>query len=159
MPHRFERPPLINEKILKWAEHQYRVTGSWPNCNSGAVVDVPGETWAAINAALSKGQRGIPGGSSLAKLLAKRWHIGRWARPADLLVQEAKKDRSPGEFHGFLHKSLASVEMAVTLKFPQCTSATSGQLAKDAYRPTNGVVRRLPAPRRRRCGARNTRQV
>ena len=83
VPHRFERPPLTNEKILEWAEHQYRVTGSWPNCNSGAIVDVPGETWAAINAALSKGQRGMPGGSSLAKLLAKRWHIGRWARPAE----------------------------------------------------------------------------
>jgi hypothetical protein len=91
VPHRFGRPPLTDEQILEWAEHQYRVTGSWPNCKSGPIIDVPGETWVAVDTALSKGQRGMPGGSSLAKLLAERWHIGRWARR-----QSRAGKRAPG---------------------------------------------------------------
>lgn len=38
---------------------------------SGEVVDAPGETWAGIQAALQNGGRGLPGGSSLARLLAQ----------------------------------------------------------------------------------------
>jgi hypothetical protein len=36
------------------------------------VVGAPGETWNAVNTALALGNRGLKGGSSLAKLLGKK---------------------------------------------------------------------------------------
>jgi hypothetical protein len=36
------------------------------------VLGAPGETWAIVAGALFKGRRGLPGGSSLAKLLAEK---------------------------------------------------------------------------------------
>jgi hypothetical protein len=64
--------PLTIRKILLWADlHQGR-TGAWPTSHSGPVEDAPGETWCAVEMALAHGQRGLPGGSSLARLLAER---------------------------------------------------------------------------------------
>jgi hypothetical protein len=76
---------------------------------------VPGQTWQGVNKALVRGLRGLPGGSSLARLLAERrgkrnpaqaprlreahilrWadrrRTGRWPTPASGPVAEA-----PGE--------------------------------------------------------------
>ena len=39
--------------------------------HSGRVADGDGETWSGINTALQAGRRGFPGGSSLARVLAK----------------------------------------------------------------------------------------
>ena len=39
---------------------------------SGPISEAPGETWGAVDAALQKGSRGLPGGSSLALLLADK---------------------------------------------------------------------------------------
>lgn len=69
---RAELPSLTTESILKWADAHYAKTGEWPKSTSGAVPDAPGETWANIHSALSQGLRGLPGGSTLAKLLAER---------------------------------------------------------------------------------------
>jgi hypothetical protein len=63
-------PPLHVAQILAWARAHRRRTGRWPSAASGPVVGAPGETWNAVNAALAFGKRGLPGGSSLAKLLA-----------------------------------------------------------------------------------------
>jgi hypothetical protein len=57
------------------------VTGSLPNVNSGPVTAAPGEDWAAIDDALRQGHRKLPGGSSLAQLLARK--LGA-RNPADL---------------------------------------------------------------------------
>jgi hypothetical protein len=38
---------------------------------SGPVVDAPGETWWSIDASLIKGHRGLPGGDTLPRLLAR----------------------------------------------------------------------------------------
>lgn len=62
-------PPLRVTQILAWAREHKRRTGRWPSAASGPVVVAPGETWNAVNAALAFGKRGLPGGSSLAKLL------------------------------------------------------------------------------------------
>jgi hypothetical protein len=62
--------PLTYDKILIWADSHYERTGSWPKQKSGSITDVPGETWANIDAALCQGHRGLPGGCSLAQLLA-----------------------------------------------------------------------------------------
>jgi hypothetical protein len=38
---------------------------------SGEIPEAPGEDWRAVNFALYRGFRGLPGGNSLAKLLAR----------------------------------------------------------------------------------------
>src|SRR5262249_54433912 len=63
-------PQLSVEQVLAWADAWHERTGKWPNLNSGPVPEAPEVTWWAINHALRKGSRGLPGGSSLAKLLA-----------------------------------------------------------------------------------------
>ena len=62
-------PPLNERTIIKWAREVVRRTGSCPSCSSNPVLGVPGENWNAIDAALRKGLRGLPGGSSLPILL------------------------------------------------------------------------------------------
>jgi hypothetical protein len=64
-------PRLTLGQITRWANAYRRRTGEWPRMGSGLV---PGtrESWSAINAALINGRRGLPGGSSLAKLLAHK---------------------------------------------------------------------------------------
>jgi hypothetical protein len=63
-------PPLTVEQILAWADAHYARTGRWPGPHSGAIHRSPGESWGGIQAALSRGQRGLPGGTTLAQLLA-----------------------------------------------------------------------------------------
>ncbi len=63
-------PPLLPKQILKWADAHKRRTGRWPVLKGGAIAGAPGETWQAVQAALSSGRRGLPGGSSLARFLA-----------------------------------------------------------------------------------------
>jgi hypothetical protein len=65
-------PPLTVEQILAWADAYYQATGTWPKTESGAIEQAPGETWHAADAALRVGCRGLPGGSSLADLLADK---------------------------------------------------------------------------------------
>jgi hypothetical protein len=64
-------PPLTTDQILKWADSHHERTGEWPIVTSGDIVDAPGETWTAMEMALRNGNRGLPGGSSLAQLLAQ----------------------------------------------------------------------------------------
>jgi hypothetical protein len=64
-------PRLSYKQILAWADAHYARTGSWPTLDSGPIHDACGETWSAVSTALVDGLRGLPGGSSLARLLAK----------------------------------------------------------------------------------------
>jgi len=66
---RAELPALNVEQILIWADAHRARHGKWPTQKSGAVDDAPGETWGGINHSLKDGRRGLPGGSSLPKLL------------------------------------------------------------------------------------------
>jgi hypothetical protein len=59
------------KQILEWADAHFARTGKWPTAASGPVAGAPGETWKAIDAALRRGFRGLPAGSSLAWLLAE----------------------------------------------------------------------------------------
>jgi hypothetical protein len=63
-------PPLTEDEIRRWAALHAERTGAPPKYKSGPVADAPGETWAGIDYALRYGRRGLPGRSSLAKLLA-----------------------------------------------------------------------------------------
>ncbi len=71
--HRYRRnlPPLAESTILKWADAHHRRQGSWPTLNSGPIPRSQGETWNRVESALSKGQRGLPGGESLSKFLTR----------------------------------------------------------------------------------------
>ncbi len=74
-------PALSVDQILKWADAHHKQTGRWPTYGSGEVADAPGESWAAIHYSLRWGRRGLPGGSTLGRLLAE--HRGKRNR-ADL---------------------------------------------------------------------------
>ncbi len=63
-----QRPHLTLAQVLAWAEAHRSRTGRWPSAFSGPIPEAPGETWNAVNRALWGGTRGLPGGSSLAKL-------------------------------------------------------------------------------------------
>ena len=64
-------PPLDERQILEWARIAKERTGSYPGYKSGSIMEAPGETWAGIDYALRCGKRNLPGGSSLARLLAR----------------------------------------------------------------------------------------
>jgi hypothetical protein len=64
-------PRLSVRKILRWADQYRRRTGRWPKLTSGPIAGAPGETWSAVQRDLVVGCRGLPGGSSLAQLLAE----------------------------------------------------------------------------------------
>jgi hypothetical protein len=72
---RMNLPPFTYKKIVEWAQKHYDRTGKWPNRFSGEVTDSPGDTWTAVEIALYQGDRGLPGGVTLNKLLAK--HCGK----------------------------------------------------------------------------------
>lgn len=80
---RVAAPPLTEELILSWADAHHRRTGRWPRAKDGPVLDAPGETWGAVQMALKRGNRGLPGGTSLAEFLSEHrrirnnWHLPR----------------------------------------------------------------------------------
>ena len=61
-------PKLTVDQILSWADAYYARQGVWPQQNSGPIEDAPGETWSGVANALSRGYRGLPGGTSLARI-------------------------------------------------------------------------------------------
>jgi len=63
---------LTVEQILAWADAHYAATGRWPKVAPYPVAgSSPGDTWRNIDQALRTGFRGLPGGTSLARLLAQ----------------------------------------------------------------------------------------
>ena len=64
-------PVFTIKQILRWADQHKRKTGEWPVAESGPIVGVRHEKWANVQAALSQGTRGLPGGDSLSRLLER----------------------------------------------------------------------------------------
>lgn len=58
-------------QILKWADAHHRRTGRWPKLTNGRIPECRGQTWLGIDSALYEGLRGLRGGTSLPRLLAK----------------------------------------------------------------------------------------
>jgi hypothetical protein len=66
------QPPILTiPQILQWADEHKKRTGKWPIVESGPVYAVKGDTWRNADNALRLGLRGLPGGNSLAQLLAE----------------------------------------------------------------------------------------
>src|SRR5260370_32307104 len=63
--------------VLRLADAHHARTGDWPRITSGPVEGLPGVSWRQVDMALRRGRGGLPGGSSLPRLLAER----RGARP------------------------------------------------------------------------------
>jgi hypothetical protein len=59
-------------QILTWADEHHRATGRWPRERSGGIHKSPGETWGGVARALVRGERGLPGGNTLGRLLEGR---------------------------------------------------------------------------------------
>jgi hypothetical protein len=102
-------PKLTIDIILKWADAHHARTGRWPIQDSGAVVGVNGETWNSVHWALYLGHRGLPGGSTLAKVLARHRNVpNRMDLPRlshEKIIAWAKKhyertNRWPNRFSG-----------------------------------------------------------
>lgn len=60
---------LSEAEIVCWARLHHQRSGEWPRRNTGPILDAPGETWSGVDSALNGGGRGLPGASSLRKLL------------------------------------------------------------------------------------------
>jgi len=82
------RPPLSIPQILAWADAHHARTGRWPRLGAGPIPGSHGESWWTVQSALVKGQRGLPGGSSLAQLLTERRGVRSQQRPPDLSVPQ-----------------------------------------------------------------------
>jgi hypothetical protein len=79
---RIIRPPLAVEQILAWADAHHERTGDWPGVLSGPIPEAPGENWRAISDALHHGNRGLPGGDSLRRLLTRHGRRRGWKQTA-----------------------------------------------------------------------------
>ena len=119
-------PPLTEERILNWADSHKQRTGKWPVQNSGSIDDAPGETWPGINTALQKGTRGLPGGSSIVKLLEEKRGIRNQANLPYLTEEQILKwadahkahtgkwpKRTSGPVTGALHESWSAIANAL----------------------------------------------
>lgn len=81
-------PRLTTAQILVWADEHRRRKGDWPNSHSGAVAGAAGETWSGLSNALQQGRRGLPQGSSLARLLALRRQVRNPKAPPRLQLAQ-----------------------------------------------------------------------
>jgi hypothetical protein len=81
-------PRIRLKDILAWADAHYRRTGNWPTTQSGPIATAKGETWSGVNAALQSGRRGFPGGSSLARVLARYRGVRNPKQPPALTVKK-----------------------------------------------------------------------
>lgn len=61
--------PISIGQIVEWARRHYRSTGRWPTHRTGPVRGTPRLKWSSIDYALRLGGRGLPGGTTLARLL------------------------------------------------------------------------------------------
>src|SRR5260370_16316255 len=68
----WKKPDLSIEEILRWANAWKARTRQWPRKASGRISESFNDKWMTIDGALRQGLRGLPGGSSLAQLLAER---------------------------------------------------------------------------------------
>ncbi len=86
-PYHLGRPNLTIKQILTWVDAHKAATGAWPKQNSGSVLGTD-ETWSAINDAMNRGSRGLPGGSSIAKLLDDKRSVRNIQALPDLTIKQ-----------------------------------------------------------------------
>lgn len=133
VPHQAEklgsrRRPFTTEEILQWADAHRKSTGRWPTVNSGPVLDAPGENWSAISGALTAGCRGLPRGSSLARLLA-----------------EQRSARNHMALPALTHKQIvawADAHHLATGRWPSCESGAIRGAPGETWATLGGALKR-----------------
>lgn len=83
---RLQKPPLTTAQILRWADEFYEIRGRWPDLHDGSID--ANQTWRAVNRALVEGYRGLPGGTTLAKLLLKFRNRRHFQLPPPLTIPQ-----------------------------------------------------------------------
>jgi hypothetical protein len=81
-------PDLTVEQILRWADAYHEEHGRWPDGASGRVAAAPAESWPNISQMLRTGGRGLPGGSSLGRLLAEQRGVRNWTSLPALSIDQ-----------------------------------------------------------------------
>jgi hypothetical protein len=79
---------LSVERILAWADAHRAATGRWPRASSGPIAGVRGDNWRTVHDALRLGHHGLPGNTTLARLLQKHRGVRPRNEPADLTEQK-----------------------------------------------------------------------
>jgi hypothetical protein len=102
-------PRLTIRQILAWADAHHQRTGRWPSfCTKAPVPEAPDENWRAINASLSQGLRGLRGGETLSRLLARYRSVRRTIYVQPLTIPQIL--------------SYADAYVLKTGRFPTCDS-------------------------------------
>jgi hypothetical protein len=115
---RHPRPPLTEEQVLDWADAHYARTGRWPKARSGRIPEAPRETWHSVDDALSSGTRGLPGGSSLRRLLVERRGPTDPVVPPRLTISQVL---SWADAHHARHGNLPKLKSGVIPEAPDLT--------------------------------------
>ena len=119
-------PELSRPKILAWADYHHQCTGRWPDRDSGPVRGAAGISWVTVDRYLKQGNKTLPGGSSLAKLLREGRNVwdgrGKPRLTTNLVRKWAKEHhdatgRWPVTMSGKLHdrpnEDWAAIDMAL----------------------------------------------
>jgi hypothetical protein len=102
-------PRLTIPRIVAWADAHHQRTGRWPSfCTKAPVPEAPGENWAAINASLNMGLRGLPGGETLSRLLVRYRNVRRTIHVEPLTISQILR--------------YADEYVRKTGRFPKCSS-------------------------------------
>lgn len=84
-PYKHREDELTEDFICERANDHKTRTGYWPKHTSGKVHGgADGDTWSVYNHSLSRGKRGLPGGSSLADLLDRRFGVTNYHNKPNL---------------------------------------------------------------------------
>jgi len=78
-------PKLRAQDMKAWIKAYKEINGRRPTHLSGPIPRAPGETFAGAHAALSRGGRGFPGGSSLFRFQEEHFGEVRYPRRSDRL--------------------------------------------------------------------------
>jgi hypothetical protein len=87
VPNEKALPHLTIRQILLWCDAHHRRTGKWPKDRSGPIPEAQGTTWQGVDLALRRGQRGLPGGSSLPRLLVQHRGVKNEKDQAPLTIK------------------------------------------------------------------------
>jgi len=69
VPRHKDLPALTTDQILQWADLHFEKHGAYPIATDGPIEAALTDTWSSVDAALNKGYRGLPGKSTLSRLL------------------------------------------------------------------------------------------
>ncbi|MFH0979950.1 MAG: hypothetical protein V2A79_00230 [Planctomycetota bacterium] len=130
---RLHLPRLSKRQILAWADTHHARTGTWPTPKSGPIIDVPGETWSGVHTALRTGYRGLPGGDTLPRFLARHRRGRRLgskaasSRPGTTRLQQ-RHVRRPRSVSRLTEDQILAWADAYHARFGRWPTRTSGKI-------------------------------